>query len=87
MRTTLDIPDTLARELRLRAASEGATLTAVITDVIRAGLAIEYAPESASPVTFPLVRGALVDGQQPLTAEVLASLEERVEIERLSASQ
>jgi hypothetical protein len=39
MRTTVDLPDELLREARLRAAEEGTTLTALLADGLRLRLA------------------------------------------------
>ncbi len=39
MRTTLDLPDDLMRELKIRAAGEGRRLKDVVAEVLRQGLA------------------------------------------------
>lgn len=38
MKTTLDLPETLVRELRRRASDEGRDVKEVVTDLLRAGL-------------------------------------------------
>jgi plasmid stability protein len=59
MRTTLNLPDALMREVKIRAASSDRRLTDVLTELIRKGLEGE-APERTEGVTsqadFPLVK-------------------------------
>ncbi|MGQ0813049.1 MAG: hypothetical protein ACT4O1_01105 [Gemmatimonadota bacterium] len=52
MKTTLIIPDHLMRELKRRAARRGETLSAVVADVIRRGLA-DAPPQTQKPVRLP----------------------------------
>lgn len=58
MRTTLEIPDSLMRDIRVRAALSDRTLTQQITNLLRAGLnaTAETAPEDSGHVQLPLVR-------------------------------
>lgn len=48
MRTTLDLPDSLLRQLRSRAALEGTTLRQLIREAIERGLSAPPAPEGTS---------------------------------------
>jgi plasmid stability protein len=48
MKTTLDIPDDLMREIKIRAAVEGRKMKDVVADALKAGL----------PATRPLRRGS-----------------------------
>lgn len=41
MKTTLDLPDDLMREVKIRAATQGKKLKDVVTEVIRIGLRIQ----------------------------------------------
>ena len=50
MKTTLDIPEELVREMKIRAAKEGRKLREIATEVIRAGLSTE---KSVTPETEP----------------------------------
>jgi hypothetical protein len=45
MRTTLDIPDPIYREIRVRAASDGKTMRDIILDGIAMRLQMEKAPQ------------------------------------------
>ena len=59
MKTTLIIPDTLMRELKRRAARRGETLSAVVAEALRRGLAEpavgELPPLPVHPMGRPLV--------------------------------
>ena len=58
MRTTLDLPDALLRQLKAKAALEGTTLKALMRSVVERGLRApaEPARESATPAALPSVR-------------------------------
>jgi hypothetical protein len=53
MRTTLSIDDQLLRAAKKAAAESGRTLTAVVEDALRQGLARQNQPARASRVTLP----------------------------------
>jgi plasmid stability protein len=60
MKTTLDIPEELVREMKIRAAKEGRKLREVATDVIQRGLSAEKSvtPETESRrVKLPMLTG------------------------------
>lgn len=48
MRTTIDIPDTLFRHLKAKAALEGCTLREVIVDLVSKGLQVPAINEAAA---------------------------------------
>jgi hypothetical protein len=50
MKTTLIIPDQLMRALKREAAARGETLSAVVADVIKRGLAKRESPTAAAPL-------------------------------------
>lgn len=50
MKTTLIIPDHLVRELKRRAADRGETLSAVVAECLRRGLAQPDAPDELPPL-------------------------------------
>ena len=54
MRTTVDIPDTLYRKLKARAALEGATVKEVVVRLVRRELTGRRRKHSTA---FPLIRG------------------------------
>jgi len=49
MRTTLDLPDALLRQLKARAALEGTTLKMLVRSLVERGLQVPGAQPSASP--------------------------------------
>lgn len=51
MKTTLIIPDHIVRELKRRAADRGQTLSAVVAECLRRGLAQPDAPDELPPLT------------------------------------
>lgn len=55
MRTTLDIPDALYREIKVRAATEGVTIREVILDGVEMRLAKREAA-SDEPFRVPVIR-------------------------------
>jgi plasmid stability protein len=60
MRTTLDLPDDLMRDIKVRAARENRKLKDAIADLLRRGLSRKAmdAPAPRHRVTLPLVRCA-----------------------------
>lgn len=59
MKTTLDLPDDLMREVKIRAVHENRRLKDVIADLLRRGLAAEEQESRGmvrKRVTFPLVQ-------------------------------
>jgi len=87
MKTTLDLPETLVREMKLRAAREGRKLKDVAAEVFQRGL--RYSPEKASDVprseklTEPLF--VCEESEAPasrMTVEALLDLERQaIEVE------
>lgn len=62
MRTTIRLPDDLYSEVRLRAASEGATVTSFIEEALRAALRIRDEHEESAPFRIAPFYG---EGLQP----------------------
>lgn len=60
MKTTLDLPDDLMREVKLRAVEENRKLKDMVADLLRRGLAQEPAgsPHIRNRVKLPLIKGA-----------------------------
>jgi len=60
MKTTLDLPDDLMREVKLRAVEENRKLKDTIAELLRIGLAQKPAgsPSIRNRVKLPLVQGA-----------------------------
>ncbi len=77
MKTTLDIPDELIRTVKLRAVEENRTLTDLIADLLRRGLA-EDSVESRvirNRVELPLIHVAhAADPSEELTPERVSDI-------------
>jgi plasmid stability protein len=91
MKTTLDLPDSLVRQMKLRAVRDGRKLKDVAADLLRRGLA---APEVArKPIirTDPKTGLPIITGGRParpgeeLTPERIADILMTEEIERADA--
>lgn len=66
MKTTLELPDELYREIKLKAVREDRTIKDVTTDLLRRGLAAPEGASSGHRVSFPLVEcSAPKDGLTP----------------------
>jgi hypothetical protein len=77
MKTTLDLPDDLMREVKLRAVEEQRKLENTIADLLRRGLDQEQTGSSGNPrrVELPLVKGAHKPRpEEELTPERLAEI-------------
>jgi plasmid stability protein len=65
MKTTLDLPDDLIREMKIRAATQGRKLKEVMADALRSGLSLESTgqpPTRPSITTDPELGHLLVQG-------------------------
>ncbi len=59
MKTTVELPDDLITEIKIRAVSEGRRLKDLIPELLRRGLESEDGPQKADRrVQFPLIRTA-----------------------------
>lgn len=86
MKTTLDLPDELVREMKLRAVMQGRTLRDLAAEFLRQGLGLAAPkPPTAlppdSPVQikengFPVIRCGLSAPAQFMSAEALIALEQ-----------
>lgn len=78
MKTTLEIPDDLMREIKIRAAREDRKLKDLVAELLRRGLAeTENQPPAATirhRVKFPLVEGTPAPPGQELTPERIAEI-------------
>jgi hypothetical protein len=68
MKTTLDLPDELMREVKIRAVHEHKKLKDTITELLRKGLLEKKAPRSKFPKPIKLPGGPLT------TAEIEAAI-------------
>ena len=80
MRTTLDLPDALLRQLKARAALDGTTLKALVRGLIERGLhaPIEEAPASLpAPAGLPSIRlGSPLNLPRPSNAALFELLDD-----------
>ena len=82
MKTTLDLPAELIREMKLRAAHEGRKLRDVATEVFRRGLMPANPPAACRRVKLPLIHcGQPGTSLKELDAEQVADLLLQQEIE------
>ena len=61
MKTTLILPDHVVRELKRRAARRGETLSAIVAETLRRGLAVKDAPDELPPLPSHHMGTPLVD--------------------------
>ena len=86
MKTTLDLPDELVREMKLRALMQGRTLRDLATEFLRQGLGLaapkpptELPPDSPIQINengFPVFRGGDNAPVRHMTVEQLLQLEQ-----------
>lgn len=80
MRTTLDLPDALLRQLKARAALEGTSLKTLMRNVVERGLRTPEQREtqpSARPPTLPSIRlGRPLNLAQPSNAALFELLDD-----------
>lgn len=89
MKMTLDMPDDLLREMKLRAVLEGRKLKDVAADTIRRGLAASgHSTNSAQRhrVKLPIVAAPQGASKFALTGDRIHELEMEAEAESLEAS-
>ena len=87
MRTTVDIPTPLFRELKARAAEQGATLRQLLTRAVEVELGHRAANRSSPParVKLPLIRHR-GGPKMRITNEDLARFEEEDDVARYKRS-
>jgi hypothetical protein len=68
MRTTVDIPDSIYRDLKVRAATEGVTIKQIILDSLASNMRTGDSSEAKKRPQFPVLRatnpGALQLGEE-----------------------
>lgn len=91
MKTTIDLPDEILREMKLRALMQGRTLRDLATDFLRQGLGMA-APRQATPPPpsslveigsdgLPVIRGRADAPARLMSAEALIELEQTLQTE------
>jgi len=76
MKTTLDLPDDLMREVKIRAVRENRRLKDAVADLLRRGLSQRGSgPKLRRRVALPIIEGARrARPQQEMTPERVASI-------------
>jgi plasmid stability protein len=77
MKTTLDLPDALMREIKVRAAREDRKLKELVAELLTRGLAAE---RPARPAVPRRVKLPLIDGTHPATPETEMTPERIAEV-------
>lgn len=87
MKTTMDLPDDLVREMKLRAVQEGKKLQQLAAEVIRRGLATPERPAAIRHrVHLPIVPAPAGAPKFELTGEQIHALETETEMRSHEAS-
>ena len=87
MKTTLEIPDELFKQVKVRAAQDGLKLKEVVASALNSYLTQPHAaPGESKPCPFPLIRGRGKWKMPDLTPGLLAKLTEEEDIERYHKS-
>jgi plasmid stability protein len=84
MRTTVRIDDELYRRVKLRAASQGRTVAAVLEDAVRVGMTTDVSPAAATFVLVTSGEGGLLAGVDlSSNAALREALDEGVGLDQL----
>ncbi len=86
MRTTLDLPDELFREVKAKAALEGAKLKDLLTRYVESGLRQPGQKLLPQPSKLPVLKRQGKQQVASLTAERQAKLEEEEDLAKLQRS-
>jgi hypothetical protein len=86
MRTTLDLPDELFRQVKAKAAMEGAKLKDLLTRFVENGLRHPSVERPARRSKLPVIKRQGKQRVPVLTAERQAELEEEEDLAKLNRS-
>jgi len=91
MKTTLDLPDELIREVKLRAVVQGRTLRDLVAEFLRQGLGMAPPARAESPPAGSMVEmgdgGLPVIRCRPDAAASLTSVEELLKLEQQTQTE
>lgn len=88
MKTTLDLPDDLLREMKLRAVMQGRTLRDLVADFLRLGLGMAASRPAAPPPGsrveigvdgLPIIRGVAHAPALSMSTDALIALEQTLQ--------
>lgn len=74
MKTTIDLPDQMVKDLKRRALEEDRTLRDLVAELLHVGLTSERSPRVVNRVEFPLVECERADPADEVTPERLAAI-------------
>lgn len=84
MKATIELPDDLMREIKVRAAREDRKLKDLVADLLRKGLAAEKPPARTNHVKFPLIKGTRTPSPAEVSPERIAQILLDQEVEWLA---
>jgi hypothetical protein len=82
MKTTVEIPDALFKQVKARAAIEGVKLKDLVSSALSTYLARPKGNAGVRPCPFPIVRGKGGPLMKRMNNRTIAAIEEQDEIER-----
>jgi len=86
MRTTVDLPDQLFKQIKARAALSGVKMKDFIIQALTMELMNRSSPLKKKPVKLPIVRGAGGPMIKHLSNKVIHDLEQKEEVEGFKSS-
>ena len=86
MRTTLDLPDELFRQVKAKAAMEGAKLKDLLTKYVENGLRQSPGTTPGSRSKLPVIRGRGKQQIPPLSGRRQAQIQEKEDLVKLNRS-
>ncbi len=87
MRTSIELPDPLFREIKTRAAIEGKSLKETFLQIVLAGIGTSRTyPTLPEKPRFPTISGADGTALSNLDSRKIAALEEEEDLERIRRS-
>ncbi len=86
MRTTLDLPDALFREVKAKAALEGVKLKDLLTRYVESGLRAPVPEPPSGRSKLPVIKRRGKERIPSLTGERQAELEEKEDLAKLNRS-
>jgi len=86
MKTTLEIPDALFRQVKAKAALDGIKLKDMVAEGLRLMVRGEAQPTSRRRVKLPLIRSRAKGHVLPITGEQIKQWEVEADLERHASS-
>jgi hypothetical protein len=74
VKATIEIPDDLMREIKVKAAREDRKLRDLVPELLRKGLASERPSKRRHHVNFPLIKGTRTPSREEVSPERMAQI-------------